>query len=1222
MNVSELLELIFGGEAQTVYIFDNAETIEIKEFDPEHPEIDEDELLLKMPDAELDLYADGLVYAVATDLLPLEDAHLIVNGHNETFGIFLLQTPVKPDLVPDNWDTAIPIGLGWEIKAQKGGLCELDDLLDFNDDLERDHVQDTDTDSEISVETAVEDDTVGEPETAEKDSEPEMMNDAVILGKDHPDLEDFLCAPANLATGQLYGAKDRRNTRDNAWKNVELTWLQWLNEGGLSKHPVAKDKGGDSIVPAKLLDGKRTDAAVETMYAVGIDIDSGTKLTHVVDKLVEAGYFALVYTTFSHLKTKLELKHDAVVKAMKLDDTPTRTQIQEYLRLHHKDRYDRDFISEIKVINAREHTSDGLMIILETPAIDKYRVILPLAKPVHLSDLAPTMQGWKEVWADAVTGVAVNMLDADFDASCSDVNRLFYTPRHPKGGEFYSAIVLGKPLPFDEIEPASKEQYVRSRKATGDPFTYDDGDQKEIQSYQTPSGMSLNDWHKKVKDRFLIADVLETYASDKLRSAGGEKVGTVHLECPFEHEHSTHGGTATMAMNPDANSEGYWTIFCRHDACSGRHKLEFLQQMLADEWFDESVLTDESFVLPPSDQDMDDDEPEEEAPTRPAVEEAEQLNEASSETEIEKFIKRHHKLGVDKTTRNALTEVLARRTKLGKRDIGNIWKTLDAEKARKQSEAAMADLENFDGFPVVNLWDAKDMIKWAKTRIEVKNAEIPFLFHYMDGVARVSQNSEGFWRIRLLAEPEFAAELNKLTTWNHQVIMGEQVRNRGVLAPKDIVQHLYSDMDAVYPPLRAVTASPSFTSSGSLISVPGYDPSGIYYQPDITLDIPEIAHKPTSDDIMEAKRLLIEEILADFPFGGKVRDEIVEECLHGEGIPAVTHVICMLLLFFCRDMIEGPTPGHLVGKPTPGTGASLLAETLSIIGTGDVVPASELPPNKEELQKSITAFLVKGSPMIFYDNINHTVDSGGLAMALTSSRHEARILGKTQTVDTPVRCIWVLTGNNVQLSGEILRRCLLIDMDAQMAEPEKRSGWRHDDIRAWARENRGKLVWACLTLIQNWIAKGKVLYRDEALNSYENWSSVMGGIMRDADIGGFLGNRDELKAMSSDGKENEIVLLLEDWWEEYGATWVQTRMKQEDDNSLLSLTLRRDIQLNIRKQKTADETLVYNAQQFEAFLTRYQNRVFQLADGTQVCLNKSMEKDKYGYKWMLEPKVD
>ena len=431
----------------------------------------------------------------------------------------------------------------------------------------------------------------------------EKLNHAVILGEEHPDLTAFLKKPMTFMTGDLYPDDNRRSTRDGDWKRTEIPVINWFTGDGetwgLTVHPEGRAKDGASIVPSENIDGARKDSAVKTMHAIGIDIDSGTSLDHVLEKLQEAGLFASVYTTFNHNKTEFELKHDDVMRKMKLDDTPNRAQVQEYLRLHHGTRFDRDFISEIEIFEARRQTKDGLRIVLKTPPIDKFRVVLPLAEPVELADLAPTLAQWKDVWADKVAGVCRNILDAHFDVASCDVNRLFYTPRHPKGDDTWrSYVIMGRPLTFEEIEPYAKTKYVKERAPTGDPFLADGSEGGEAKRFLMPeTGRSLNKWHHEHKHRFLICDAIEASSPDRIRVAGGERPDTLHIECPFEHEHSSSGGTASMVMNPHANEHEVWSVFCHHDACKGRHKLEFIQQMLEDGWFEEDALFDEEFLL-------------------------------------------------------------------------------------------------------------------------------------------------------------------------------------------------------------------------------------------------------------------------------------------------------------------------------------------------------------------------------------------------------------------------------------------------------------------------------------------------------------------------------------------------------------------------------------------------------------------------------------------------
>ena len=163
---------------------------------------------------------------------------------------------------------------------------------------------------------------------------------------------------------------------------------------------------------------------------------------------------------------------------------------------------------------------------------------------------------------------------------------------------------------------------------------------------------------------------------DKIRVAGNEKAGTCHIECPFEHEHSSEGGTGTRCMNPDETDAGYWTIFCRHDACQGRDKLEFLAEMLAQNWFDEFVLTDDEWniPLPDGEQVIELDSEDIDA----AIESA-GIGKGSKDKDIRKFVSDY--LGADVTTQAGLFMGVSRVTLLTPSQVKKIYKELSEERA-------------------------------------------------------------------------------------------------------------------------------------------------------------------------------------------------------------------------------------------------------------------------------------------------------------------------------------------------------------------------------------------------------------------------------------------------------------------------------------------------------------------------------------------------------------
>lgn len=640
-----------------------------------------------------------------------------------------------------------------------------------------------------------------------------------------------------------------------------------------------------------------------------------------------------------------------------------------------------------------------------------------------------------------------------------------------------------------------------------------------------PSGMNLNDWHRQYKERFELADVLETYCDDKVRVAGGERAGTVHVECPFEEFHSSTGGTATMAMNPEANKDDVWTVFCKHDACQGRHKLEFLGQMLADEWFDEKILLDDGFMIPAPDEDVPTEE--EIAETRPAAVEAADFDHNSTDADIKKLFKRHMRLGIDRTEQAALMEVLVSNTRLGKRGLGQIWNELAKEKTQRERERAAADPETFEGFPLVNVWDFKDVTTWGEGRIEAHNADSPSLFHYMNSVARVMPNSKGQYGIRILTQSEFSAYLNKFTTWNHQTMIGDQIRTRGVSCPLDVVSYLYNDLDAAYPPLRGVTGTPYYDENAELVCDNGYHASSqMFLAMAEGFNVPDVSSTPTADDMQRATGL-IESALGDFLFDGMTRAD-------GQA-PSYANAVGLLIQHFCRPMIPGTVPASLINKPSAGEGAGLLLDSMAITWTGDVAVAMEYPVRKEEIGKTLLAKLRSGTAYILFDNVSVNIDSSALAIAIAQGFMDGRLLGRTdgKAVDpVEITAPMIFTGINVTASLEMRRRLVLIQMESGEALPAERTGpkpgttWRHAKLKQWVRQNRADLVWACLTLISRWIANGKKEFTPEIpKGGFPEWQGVIGGILHDAGIEGFCANETELKDATTDTRDDGLYTL-------------------------------------------------------------------------------------------------
>ena len=947
------------------------------------------------------------------------------------------------------------------------------------------------------------------------------INDAEVLGVETPEMVELLQQDVVFMTGELWDQGDRRNTPAGKWKRNEMPWMTLLTAdwSPLTKHGKSTNKQGKSIVLGETIDGNRNAESVKNLHAIVIDVDSGPKVDDVVAKLEKLGLFALVYTSFNHNKTKVVLKHDDVVRKMKLDDTPNRVQVIEYLRVHHKDRYDEDFLENIEIVDARKHGPKGLQIVLETPPLHKFRIVLPLQQPVELAALGTTATQWKDAWANIVTGFVVNELGVSFDSTSCDVNRLFYTPRPAEGKEWYCVIIQGKPLNVDDIQPHSKNEYLKNR--DNDPFSVGDNNDDRPPLCLTPSGKSLNKYHSEYKDRFLITELLLAECPDKVRREVGD--GKLEIECPFEHEHSTEGGTGTVVMSPEVNEHGVWTISCPHDACQGRHKLQFLEEMLRAEWFPEELLRDPEYLLGGEDED----DPMHISSDVSKVytvmlETADSLPKSISMDDLialtTEFAKR---ADFDENAQACWTEKVYEKTHLGKVKARKL--VAGAVKLAKRSKNSGTDKNTV---PDINECSDHALADWTQDALsEVCDSNgDPVVYQYQNDMADIQSGKR-----RMLTENESAAVTNNHLKYQKTKESGDV---REVFAPKQVITHNYNRTDKVYPELSEVKASPYFGPEGRLILREGYDAHSETFLALENLGVPDVPAKPRPFHVIRAKRLLTE-VICDFPLDGvESRQEIFARGLlnRGEPLPSFAHIVCLIIERAVRLMIDGPTPVYTPTKPAPGTGAGALIGAVTLMAIGKKAAAEPMPSDDTEYAKVMGAHISNASEYSFFDNMNAAIDLGTFASNVSEGRVRTRLLGSSRMIEAEVRHTWIAAANNIKGTTEILRRMVMIELDAKVANPEQRKpegGWLHAELPRWINENRADLVWAVLVLVQNWIAKGMVPWEGQPKASFEAWSRVMGGILRDAGIRGFLENENRLRSYGATGGDSGVEMLMQ-----------------------------------------------------------------------------------------------
>ncbi len=396
----------------------------------------------------------------------------------------------------------------------------------------------------------------------------------------------------------------------------------------------------------------------------------------------------------------------------------------------------------------------------------------------------------------------------------------------------------------------------------------------------------------------------------------------------------------------------------------------------------------------------------------------------------------------------------------------------------------------------------------------------PWLFRYAGLPTWVVPDDEGRPVAAALNEDRLRHMLARLAVWVRENAKGEVV---SAPPPVAVVKSVLATPDPGLPVLMGIVNTPVFGRNGKLLTSPGYHPDArLLYQPAPGFTVLPIPERPTQQQVEDARALICEDLLGDFPFVSPSE---------------MAHAIGLLLLGFVRSMIDGPTPLHLIEKPTPGTGATLMVDSIATILTGSGASVMTEGRDDEEWRKRVTAKLRQVPSILLIDNLRNKLDSSAVAAALTAPFWEDRILGASEMARLPIRCVWIATGNNPEFSNEMARRLVRIRLDAHVERPWQRGSFRHPDLMTWVRANRAKLVAACLTLCQAWIAAGRP-HGPKTIGSYENWAGTIGGILETAGIDGFLGNLDEMMA-AADAEGSAWTAFVTGWWYRYGTTDVK-----------------------------------------------------------------------------------
>jgi putative DNA primase/helicase len=300
----------------------------------------------------------------------------------------------------------------------------------------------------------------------------------------------------------------------------------------------------------------------------------------------------------------------------------------------------------------------------------------------------------------------------------------------------------------------------------------------------------------------------------------------------------------------------------------------------------------------------------------------------------------------------------------------------------------------------------------------------------------------------------------------------KQKRWRETDPPDKLVNRILTSGHVGVPDIVGVITSPIMRRDGSIITTPGYDAkTKLWYKPTSNIDLPPIG--TTKADAEKA--------LEDLK-------ELISECAFVSDVDRSVALAAMMTVVLRAAFRVAPM--FFINKPEAGTGGSYLVKIISTLALGREAVPLNLSDDPKEMVKELSAAAYEAKPILNLNNVNFDLKSSLLAQMATEGEVDIRPFGKnTETTKCDCRAITVIiNGNNIKLIGELVRRALSIQLDANMECPEKRT-YTQNPIEM-IRRDRGKYLAAVFTIVRAF-RNANLKVAVELLNDYEAWAQFV-----------------------------------------------------------------------------------------------------------------------------------
>lgn len=255
--------------------------------------------------------------------------------------------------------------------------------------------------------------------------------------------------------------------------------------------------------------------------------------------------------------------------------------------------------------------------------------------------------------------------------------------------------------------------------------------------------------------------------------------------------------------------------------------------------------------------------------------------------------------------------------------------------------------------------------------------------------------------------------------------------------------------------LQGLAECPYLRPDGTIVNLSGHDPAtGVYLLR--SLNAP-VKGSPSREDAVAAAKALLG-AFARLPF---------------DGARAAAAALASVLATFARHAIDGPVPFAVVDASYAAAGGALTpARALARIALGYDAPA-DLVPGTPGLVAGLVADLAQDATRAVVLGGEHTASMGGaVAEALQADTWSGDWGAAWPSVALPLRTVGFISGIDVDVSSELARRSVRVDLRASASAKSLLTRAGYQDTVTKIAQNRPSLAGHALAILRGFFTAG------------------------------------------------------------------------------------------------------------------------------------------------------